>query len=348
MSRPETQAPPEVYYSADEANKYMQNSRIQKIQVDMTKRAIELMNLPPNCQGLTLLDLGCGTGLSGDCLEEMGHTWVGLDISRDMLDVAASRGAGGDLLHHDMGLGVPFRGGCFDGAISISALQWLCNADRKEHIPQRRLKKFFMSLFQSLARGARAVFQFYPANKLQLDMIVRASERCGFTGGLVVDYPHSTRAKKYFLVLFAGPASAFQVPQARTGMEEERGSESEGDEDEEDEEDEEDGESCNGDDEDMNDEDDEDAGEFPDGWNPNENKEASSGSHKRQGGGLSNLKKRPVKLSERKKKGSKRKGKTLPLTTKEWIMWKKEQAKARGNKTATASKYTGRKRKTRF
>ena len=34
--------------------------------------------------------------------------------------------------------------GVFDGAISISALQWLCNADRKEHVPQRRLKCFFM------------------------------------------------------------------------------------------------------------------------------------------------------------------------------------------------------------
>ena len=27
---------------------------------------------------------------------------------------------------------------------------------------------------------------------------------CGFTGGIVVDYPNSAKAKKYFLVLFAG------------------------------------------------------------------------------------------------------------------------------------------------
>lgn len=32
-----------------------------------------------------------------------------------------------------------------------------------------------------------------------------------------MDFPHSTRAKKYFLVLFAGPASAFTVPKAKTG-----------------------------------------------------------------------------------------------------------------------------------
>lgn len=35
----------------------------------------------------------------------------------------------------------------------------------------------------------------------------------GFSGGLVVDYPHSTRAKKFFLVLMVGPSS--YVPQAK-------------------------------------------------------------------------------------------------------------------------------------
>lgn len=28
--------------------------------------------------------------------------------------------------------------------------------------------------------------------------------KCGFTGGLIVDYPNSTRAKKYYLVIEAG------------------------------------------------------------------------------------------------------------------------------------------------
>ena len=37
--------------------------------------------------------------------------------------------------------------------------------------------------------------------------------KAGFSGGLVVDFPHSTRAKKYFLVLMVG-SSTYQ-PQAR-------------------------------------------------------------------------------------------------------------------------------------
>merc|ERR1712093_766301 len=38
----------------------------------------------------------------------------------------------------------------------------------------------------------------------QVEMITSAALRCGFGGGLVVDYPHSTKAKKHFLVIYAG------------------------------------------------------------------------------------------------------------------------------------------------
>ena len=52
----------------------------------------------------------------------------GLDISEDMLDVASEREVEGDLCLHDLGHGLPLRPGSFDGAVSISAVQWLCNA----------------------------------------------------------------------------------------------------------------------------------------------------------------------------------------------------------------------------
>ena len=52
----------------------------------------------------------------------------GLDISQAMLDVAVEREVEGDLCLHDLGHGLPIRPGTVDGAISISAVQWLCNA----------------------------------------------------------------------------------------------------------------------------------------------------------------------------------------------------------------------------
>jgi 18S rRNA (guanine1575-N7)-methyltransferase len=205
MSRPEHTAPPEVYYNHEAADKYHSNSRMIDIQSRMSQRALDLLMLPDDKPCL-LLDIGCGSGLSGAVLDEAGHTWIGLDISPAMLQVALDRETSGDMMLSDMGQGFNFRPGAFDGAISISALQWLMNADTKAQKPFQRLKAFFQSLFNSLARGGRAVLQFYPENSDQVETITAAAMRCGFGGGLVIDYPHSTKAKKYFLVLWAGTA----------------------------------------------------------------------------------------------------------------------------------------------
>jgi hypothetical protein len=50
----------------------------------MTYRALELLNLPPGEPAL-LLDIGCGSGLSGEILDEEGYMWVGVDIAPSML-----------------------------------------------------------------------------------------------------------------------------------------------------------------------------------------------------------------------------------------------------------------------
>ena len=44
-------------------------------------------------------------------------------------------------------------------------------------------------------------------------MLTSTAMKAGFSGGLVVDFPNSTRAKKYFLVLMVG-SSSYQ-PQAK-------------------------------------------------------------------------------------------------------------------------------------
>ena len=61
---------------------------------------------------------------------------MGFDISGSMLEVAQEREVAGDLCLHDMGHGMPLRPGTFDGAISISAVQWLCNADKTCNDPR--------------------------------------------------------------------------------------------------------------------------------------------------------------------------------------------------------------------
>ncbi|XP_077692538.1 18S rRNA (guanine-N(7))-methyltransferase isoform X3 [Eretmochelys imbricata] len=203
--RPEHRGPPELFYDVAEAWKYSQNSRMIEIQSQMSERAVELLGLPKD-RPCFLLDVGCGSGLSGDYISEEGHHWVGMDISSAMLDVAVEREVEGDLILADMGQGIPFRPGMFDGCVSISAVQWLCNADKKTHSPPKRLYRFFSTLYSALARGSRAVLQLYPENSEQLELITAQAMKAGFTGGMVVDYPNSAKAKKFFLCLFVGMA----------------------------------------------------------------------------------------------------------------------------------------------
>lgn len=102
----------------------------------MTYRALELLNLPED-QPAFLLDIGCGSGLSGEILEEEGYIWAGMDIAPSMLgednshiaiytplvaekfhsEVALEREVEGDLFLQDIGQGFGFRPGSFDGAI---------------------------------------------------------------------------------------------------------------------------------------------------------------------------------------------------------------------------------------
>ncbi|RZB71265.1 18S rRNA (guanine-N(7))-methyltransferase RID2 [Glycine soja] len=128
----EVVVPPEIFYDDVEARKYTSFSHIVQIQ-----RALELLALPDDHVPKLLLDISCGSRLSGKTLSENGHHWIEIGISASMLNVAMEREVEVDLLLGDMGLGIRPR--VIDGAISISAVQWLCNADNSSHNPRLRL-----------------------------------------------------------------------------------------------------------------------------------------------------------------------------------------------------------------
>ncbi|KAL3922061.1 MAG: hypothetical protein SGILL_002406 [Bacillariaceae sp.] len=318
MSRPELTGHASLFYNEKEARKYNSSSRMINVQREITLRAIELLLLPPN-QTAMVLDVGCGSGLSGQVLEEQGHVWVGCDVSRDMLQVAHERmedtfqmkdqtGVGnnndnmkihsdssddddddnderpstGDLMHHDMGTGLPFRPATFDACISISALQWLCYSNSAAQYPKRRLIRFFSSLYSVLKKSARAVLQFYPETAEQAVLISECATAVGFGGGIVVDYPNSAKAKKHYLVLSCDRTTRKHLPQGLAG-------------------------------------------------------EESHSSHVQ----VSKQQQQQGKKSKpiRKKKG---------IKTKEWIVHKKESQRKKGKNVRPDSKYTARRRPTKF
>ncbi|KPI87070.1 methyltransferase-like protein [Leptomonas seymouri] len=401
-TRPELENPPEVFYNASEARKYTLSTRVRKIQRDMTLRALELLNLPKeeSPTGLNrsalLLDIGCGSGLSGDVLTEQGHAWMGVDISADMLRIAKEdelnyydmseaqkqaanreestltsssnlrmdtshvkwgliaseeeeeheadeedgeasledKGVDGpapgphmvEVLQNDIGSGLPFRPGTFDGCISISVLQWLCHSTKKGEVPQRRLLALFQSLYNSLRRGAKGVFQFYPSDPNQVHMITHAAMKCGFNGGVVLDYPNSARAKKYYLVVQAGQVAGGFVPPPALTME------VEGEEDSDYE-----GEEYYGSDDDS-----EEEGESDEFQNPHSRKRVHVG-----GRDTSHPHKRARASSAHGQK-RRRKDNRPETGSRDWVLLKKEERRRRGYKTSADSKYTMRQRKPRF
>lgn len=210
------------------------------------------------------------------------------DDSSEEEEKSKEEPSSGDLLHHDMGTGLPFRPASFDACISISALQWLCYSNTKEQIPKRRLMRFFSSLYQVLRRGARAVLQFYPETSEHAILISECAARVGFAGGIVVDYPNSTKAKKHYLVLSF--ERAYKAPEGLTGVE---------------------------------------------GALLNEEGRA----------GVRVADKDPRKNGKKQRAPKKKKG---GGKTKEWILHKKETQRKKGKETREDTKYTGRKRPTRF
>lgn len=199
-------SPPDLFYNDNESRKYTTSSRIRNIQSEMTTRTLELLDLKSPS---FILDIGCGSGLSGEILSSVPpseggpHVWVGMDISPSMLDIALQRDVEGDLFLANIGQGIPFRPGTFDAAISISAIQWLCSVESSEVIVESQLRRFFDGLYASLRRGGRAVCQFYPKNDTQRNMISAAAMRAGFGAGILEDDP-GTKNAKLFLVLTVG------------------------------------------------------------------------------------------------------------------------------------------------
>jgi len=191
----------------------------------MTHRALSLLNLTSPSM---ILDIGCGSGLSGEILSrtpEDGtpggpHIWIGFDISASMLGVALEKDVEGDLLLADAGQGVPFRPGTFDAAISISAVQWLCQAESSEEYdtPAARLSRFFNGLYASLKRGGRAVCQFYPKNDVQKKMVSQAAIKAGFGAGLLEDDEGTKNAKTYLVLSVGGSDDITGVVRGMDGV----------------------------------------------------------------------------------------------------------------------------------
>lgn len=205
MKLPEHTTAPEIYYNREQCEKYTSNTRIIFIQQQMAQRCLELSNK----NGGFALDVGCGSGISGEVLRQHGFEWIGIDISPEMLRVC-----GGDVVNGDVGAGLPFQPGTFDAVISISCVQWLFHSYATHQIPIKRIRAFFRGTFSILKSEGVCVLQFY-CTEIQTKTLREEAAEAGFDGTLVIDHP-GTKNEKTYLVLYCRKADrAKQVKRQR-------------------------------------------------------------------------------------------------------------------------------------
>ena len=281
-AKPEDSMDASAHYSVDEAQRYTTANK--QIQSELTLSCMTFLALTGQQKRL-LLDLGCGSGLSSSGLSPPAattasatstatastatstatssarpppqqHEWIGLDVAWEMLALAVANARCGRpaVVHADLSRGLPMRAGCcVDGAVSVSMLQWLCDAPSAATSAggaaaaaaaaasastaaaggstavdagsstvaggiaavtpldaSTPLQLFMRSLAAVLRPSAPAVCQFYPT-PAQAASAVAAARHEGLAAELLVDMPHATRARKFFLCArapAAAPASA--------------------------------------------------------------------------------------------------------------------------------------------
>jgi len=88
------------------------------IAADLLARHVDLQS--------TILDVGCGTGLSGRELKRVGFDCLrGVDISAPSLQAAAQKGVYESLVRADLMEPLPFSDNTFDGAVCVGVLSYI-------------------------------------------------------------------------------------------------------------------------------------------------------------------------------------------------------------------------------
>ncbi|MDO8524277.1 MAG: class I SAM-dependent methyltransferase [bacterium] len=127
--------------------------------------------------GLSVLDLGCGTGRNSNYLASLGNTVVGVDISKTAIDIAKNRANEmqiGDKVSYvvgDMGESYPFADNYFDLVLDITSSNSLNEKERDIYIKEvyRTLKKggylFIRGLCKDGDKNAKNLLKLSPGKE---------------------------------------------------------------------------------------------------------------------------------------------------------------------------------------
>ncbi|XP_071087504.1 uncharacterized protein [Haliotis cracherodii] len=196
--RPELIGYSEDIYDEDRSAVYTQSERMQRIQTELTRKAIELLeHTKPLSTNPCVLDIGSGSGISSAILKKAGYFVVGTDSNTFMLSICKHKVNSQDCVKLNMFYHLPFRASCVGTVVSISALQWIYALSDCH----RYMGMLFSSLHDCLDESGRGVLQFYPRMLSDVENTLDVAQKYFPHSALVCDFPHSHRGKKIYLIL---------------------------------------------------------------------------------------------------------------------------------------------------
>ena len=179
-----------------------------------TEGAAAAAAAPGDSRGV-VVDVGCGTGLSSVEAVRLGHTVVGFDYSPSMLLAAAPQlvaKARGDLRQ-----GIPVRAGAAAAVVSVGALHYLGDCADAAASFMADVRRVLLQADAPSGSSGVFVAQFFPSAAVDAAAVARgyaaAAADAGLWPSLLLDQPHRTDAKRWFLVAHRLPDGA-EVPPA--------------------------------------------------------------------------------------------------------------------------------------
>lgn len=104
----------------DWAETYDEDLTGQDLQYVAPQEAVRVFGCNFADRSAHILDVGCGTGLSGVALVDAGYDQIdGIDLSPEMLEQARAKGVYGQLFEADLTAGLDFSDNSYDAAISV-------------------------------------------------------------------------------------------------------------------------------------------------------------------------------------------------------------------------------------
>jgi predicted TPR repeat methyltransferase len=122
--------------------------------------------LPKDHRFSRVVDLGCGTGLSGQAFHDMAHHLIGIDISAKMLQMARDKDIYHDLIHGDVCEELQLLPGLYDLFIATDVMVYIGN-----------LAPLFKAV--ALKAGPEAFFVFSVESVAGRDFILQPTGRYG-------------------------------------------------------------------------------------------------------------------------------------------------------------------------